>query len=378
MAESYPTRADLFRVGAREVFLRSSLRPAGKRLKPEAVFTDGTDANILIAATAAMGDETVRHLAARTAALYLDSAQGEDLDRLVADRVSPTIVRKQATRSLATLEFTRTDISPGSTTLPIGTKLATAEGTEFTLLQSANFGTSSFGPITALAQSLRAGRGGNVDTNTINVFVSAAPQSDMTVDNSEPASGGQNVETDPELRSRTKDFYRTVRRGTLSAIEFGALTVPGISRVSVVEETDTDGFPNGIVNVFIADIEGRANVALAESVRLQLLDFRAAGIVTTIVPGEPELINIAYLVQFDSTTDTRAATEKIKTATVASLETLRPGDTLRVSSLFAIARSISGVIVPENAIQAPVGDLVPASPQALLRTTIARITVNGV
>lgn len=378
MAESYPTRADLFRIGASEVFLRSALRPAGKRLKPEAVFTDGTDANILIAATAAMGDEAIRHLAARTAALYIDSAQGEDLDRLVADRVSPTIVRKQATRSLATLAFVRTDTDPGAVTLPIGTKLATADGTEFTLLQSVSFGLLQSGPITALAQSLRAGRGGNVDANTINVFVTAAPQSDMTVDNQAPASGGQNVETDPELRARTKDFYRTVRRGTLSAIEFGALTVPGISRVSVVEETDSDGFPTGTVNVFIADIEGRANQALADAVQLQLLDFRAAGIVTTIVPGEPSIIDIAYLVQFDSTTDTRAATEKIKTATVASLETLRPGDTLRVSSLFAIARSISGVIVPSNAIQNPVGDLVPENPNQLLRTTIARITVNGV
>ena len=136
MAESYPTRSDLFRTGAAEVFVRSARRPAGKRLKPEAVFTDGTDANILIAATAAMGDEAIRHLAARTAALYLDSAQGEDLDRLVADRVSPSIVRKQATRSLVTLSFARTDTAPGAVTIPIGTKLVTADGTEFELLQS--------------------------------------------------------------------------------------------------------------------------------------------------------------------------------------------------------------------------------------------------
>lgn len=377
MAESFPTRSDLFRIGASEVFLRSALRPAGKRLKPEAVFTDGTDANILIAATAAMGDEAIRHLAARTAALYLDSARGEDLDRLIADRVSPTIVRKQATRALSILTFSRSD-SLSDVTVSIGTKVSTASGTEFELLQSANFGASQSGPVTALAQATIAGRSGNVDENTVVQFVSSAPQSDIVVTNADPASGGQNVESDPELRSRAKDFYRTVRRGTLSAIEFGTLTIPGISRVSVVEETNSDGDPTGTVFVYIADVEGRANTALAESVYEVLLDYRAAGVVPVVVPGTPQMINIAYQVQFDSTVDTRAASESLKTATVSSLETLRPGDTLQVSSLFSIARSIPGVIVPQDAVQDPAGDLVPSSNSALLRTSLARVTVNGV
>ena len=359
------------------MFLRSALRPAGKRLKPEAVFTDGTDANILIAATAAMGDEAIRHLAARTAALYLDSARGEDLDRLVADRISRSIVRKQATRSLVLVSFSRTE-NTSALSVPIGTSLATASGTEFELLQSASFSAGQGGPVTALAQSVRAGRGSNSDAKTIIKFVKASPQSDLKVTNEEHASGGQNVETDPELRSRAKDFYRTVRRGTLSAIEFGTLTIPGISRVSVVEETDSSGSPTGNIFIYIADIEGRANIALAESVFETLLSYRAAGIVPIVIAGTPEVIEIAYNVQFDSNADTRAASEKIKTATVSSLETLRPGDTLRVSTLFSIARSVPGVIVPGDAIQNPVGDLVPSSANALLRTTLARVTVNGI
>jgi uncharacterized phage protein gp47/JayE len=377
MAEPFPTRSDLFRVGAAEVFARSALRPAGKRLKPEAVFTDGTDANILIAATAAMGDEALRHLSARIMALYLDSATEEDLDRLVADRISPTMPRKGASRALVPVLFSRTDTAE-TADIDLGTEITTADGTVFVTVQATTFGVGMTGPLSALAQSTLAGRGGNVDTGTISQFVSAPSKPDITVINAEPAAGGQDQESDAEYRSRAKDFYLTVRRATLSAIEFGALTVPGVSRVSVVEETDSNGFPTGKVYVYIADIEGRGNAALVDAVYIALLDYRAAGIVPGVLAGVPQLVDIAYQVQFDSATDTRQAIARIKSATVSSMETLRPGNILRLSSLYSIARSVSGVIVPANALVAPAGDLVPSAPYIVLRTTTARVTVNGI
>ncbi len=71
MTEALPTRSDLFRVGAAEVFIRAAKRPAGTRVSPEAVFVEGTDANLIVAQSAAMGDEALRHVGARTGALFM-------------------------------------------------------------------------------------------------------------------------------------------------------------------------------------------------------------------------------------------------------------------------------------------------------------------
>jgi uncharacterized phage protein gp47/JayE len=339
------------------------------------VFTDGTDANILIAATAAMGDEAIRHLASRMAALYLDSAQDEDLDRLVADRVSPELPRRQATRALVDISFTRSDTT-SPVTIETGTVISTSESTAFTMLQDVSFSAGQAGPVSGLAQANRAGRAGNVAAGTITTIASP-PQGDIVATNPSAAAGGQDVESNAEYRSRSKDFYKAARRATISAIEFGALTVPAISRVSVVEEIDAVGDPTGRVFVYISDTDGRANQALVDAVFDRLLEYRAAGIVPVITPGTPQLVDIAYNVQFGSNTDTVAAAGKIRSATVSALEGLRPGEILRVSNLLSIARSVPGVIVPQDAIVEPVGDLVPEA-GVLLRTTTARVTVNGI
>ena len=374
MAESLPTRADLFRIGASEIFVRAANRGGAQRLKPEAVFIDGTDANLLVASSAAMGDEVLRHLSMRMAALQLDSASGEDLDRLVADRVSPTLVRKQPSRALASISFSRSDPT-NPVTIPTGTRLKTPDGTEFSLLQPVSFQAGAVGPFVGLAQSQVAGRNGNVQDGLITEFVQSAPASDITLTNPAAASGGNDRQTDAEYRSIARAFYLTVRRGTLPAIEYGALLVPGVSRVSVTEQ-GIPGLPTG-VTVYVADIDGRSNDTVIEAVRVSLLDYRAGGVPPTILAGEPEFVDISYRVQFEATTDSNIASERIKSRTVAALEVLKPGDTLLVSQLTAIARSVPGVIVPDDAIVTPAGDLVPTAPNRLIRTTRSRVTVTN-
>ena len=248
MTVALPTRADYFQVGAQEVFARSVSRPRAQRLSPEAVFTEGTDINIIIAAASAMGDEATRHLAIRMAALYLDSAEGEDLDRLVADRFSPTVVRKQAAPAVVPLVFSRP--SPPSAllgaTIDVGDKVRTANGLEFELLQPASFSVGSTGPVTAPAQAVLAGTGGNVQAGTIVQFGQTPADPSIVVTNLEPATGGTDVETDEALRERARDFFRVARRGTLAAIEFGALTVDGVASATAEEVLDSAGLPTGV------------------------------------------------------------------------------------------------------------------------------------
>lgn len=368
-----PLRAEYFKIGADEIQSRSEARPPGQRISPEQVYTEGSDVNIVNASSSAMAEEVTRQLGTGLQILLLDGARGPDLDRLVADRFSPTIVRKQATPAVATLSLTRvTGALPGGT-LPIGTRVRTRNGIEFKTTAPASLPPGSTGPVTVLAEASIAGIGGNVDENTLVTFAEPPFDPNIQVTNPQVAAGGDDTETDPRLRARARDFFRTVRRGTLGAIEFGALTVGGVRQATAIELIDSLGIPTGHVQLLIADALGQANDALVTAVRAALLEWRAAGVVVDIVATVPQLVEIRYLLRFSAATNTTQASDAIRVATVAAVNALRPGETLTVSLLFSIARSVAGVIVLDDAVVAPVGDLVP-EPGKTIRTRADLVT----
>lgn len=380
MADSFPTRDDYFQIGASEVLARSETRPQKERLSREAVFTEGTDINIIIAACSAMADEATRQLATRMAALFLDSAEGEDLDRLVNDRFSPDVVRKQAAPALVPVTFSRA-IPPSAgaaITYDVGAKLRTEQGTEFTLQEAASLGAGSTGPVTVQAQATLAGTGGNVSIGAITQIAGDNPDPTVTVTNLEPGSGGRNVESDQSLRDRARVFFTQARRGTLAAIEFGALTVDGVESASAFEELDVStGLPTGNVSVAIADSNGQANTLLAEAVRDALLEFRAAGIVVDVLVTQPVFEEIRFQnISFQTGIDTRSAISQLKSLTVAAVNILSPGEPLTLALLYSLAKSIPGAIVPQSAVALPAGDVVP-NVQQVIKTRLDLVTVNG-
>jgi len=381
MTVALPTRADYFQVGAQDVFARSAARPKAQRISPQAVYTEGTDINIILGAASAMADEATRHLAMRIAALYLDSAEDEDLDRLVADRVSPELFRKQAAPSVVQLQFTRS--APPSTLIAqsydLGRKFRTDSGVEFKLTEPVALPAGSTGPVWANAEALLSGTGGNVVDNTVRRFVQTPTDSAVQVTNPEAAAGGRDVETNEQFRERARGWFRTARRGTLDAIEFGALTVPGVASAKAEEVIDPNtGMPTGPVRAYIADSNGQSNAILAESVRLVLREYRAAGVAVSILSSKPQFVSIAYRLAFGANVDTRAAIAQLKRLTVATVNLLGPNEPLLRSMLFALARAIPGAVVASDAVQLPGGDLIPASGLSRsFKTSLDLVTVNG-
>lgn len=378
MVAQLPTREDYFQIGASEILSRSAQRPFGQRISRAALFTEGTDINIIIAACSAMADEGTRHLALRMAALYLDSAEEEDLDRLVADRFSPTVVRKRPARSIVDLQFTR-PIPPSvgaPITYNIGHKFSTDTGVEFTLTQVASLGLGSTGPVVARAQAVLAGTSGNADKNTITKVLGANPDASVVVTNLEPASGGRDMESDASLRNRAREAFDALRRATLSAIEFGALTVEGVESASAFEETDQYGTPTGRIYLTIADSTGRSNQAMVEAVSIVLREWRAAGIIVTIFASTPAFQDIWYEIGFRDNIDQRSAINQLKALTVNAVNLLQPGETLERAMLFALARSVPGLIVKDAAVIMPLGDIY-ISPNETIKTSFDRVKING-
>jgi hypothetical protein len=354
-----PTRADYFNLGAEEVISRSLARPPAQRISRDAIFTEGSDINLILASASAMADEVTRNLALRCGALYLDSAEGSDLDRLVNDRFGDQVERKQPAPALALLTFTRPNPAGGQVTLSIGTKVRTIRGTEFALTQVLTIPAGSTAPVTVQGQAVVVGTAGNVAAGTITQFVQQPADPDLQVNNEVPATGGADVESDASLRERARDFYRTARRGTLAAIEFGALTVAGVRSASALESVDSNGNPTGIVQLFIADANGQANQALATAVQLALVEFRCAGIFVSVVGATPRFEDIRYRLRFESGVDTAAAFEELRFLTVVAVNSLPPNAILPTSLLLEQARRVPGIIVLEDTMVEPVGDVVP-------------------
>ena len=65
----------------------------------------------------------------------------------------------------------------------------------------------------------------------------------------------------------------------------------------------------------------------------------------------------------------------MQNATVAAVNALPPNATLTVALLFGAARSVPGVIVLDDAVQEPVGDLVPSAGQ-IIRTRFDLVTAE--
>ena len=365
----FPTRAELFQTGADELFARSEERPPGTRVSPEEVFTAGSDINMILAAASAMGEEVVARTARRFAAFFLRSAERADLDRLVSDRYSPTLARLEASAAIVDLVFT-SSAGAAAKTFDVDTRIRTPQAVEFRTLVAGGIAAGG-GVVTIRAQAVETGPAGNVLDGTITQLVS--PDPDVSVTNPEKAAGGDDIESDRRLRERARSFLANVRRGTLGAIEFGARTVPGVRLATAVENVDSNGDPTGRVSLFISDAAGAGNATLAQLVREALVEYRAAGIIVDVFAATPRFEAITYRLRFETGVDSTIAFDAVRARTLASVNALAPQKTLERALLFSSAKSIDGVIVLDDAVHVPVGDIVPAAGE-VIRTRIDLIT----
>ncbi len=243
----FPNFRTLFQIARNEALVRNA------QLTQDAIDREGSDANILIASAVAATDEVVGQQITVTSGLFLDSASGDALDRLLFDRYG--LVRKVASAAVGSVAFSTTAVNPSPFTIPSGTQLATSTGLSFETVGGMLFPAGTTGPIYVTVRSLLAGANQQAAINTINNLVGTVPSSptDLVVTNPIATAGASDRESDTEFRERGRSFYTTVQRGTLSAITQGALSVPGVVSASTYEFLDSSGLPNKRVGCVIAD-----------------------------------------------------------------------------------------------------------------------------
>jgi hypothetical protein len=366
-----PTRFDLQNI-ARDHILQNT-----QKIDPAVIDTEGSDANIFVGVSAVVGDTVTRQLGYRAAALTLDGSEDEDLDRYVFDKSGGEVVRKGASAALTTVRIFRATTTAGAGDIPAGTKIQTATGADYITTTGASLGA---GDITtrAEARAIQAGKASQVGRREIDRFSAIGLLFDATlqVTNDAASAGGEEVESDEVLRNRFRAYWKTVRRGVLRAIEFGATSVPGVTSAQAVEVLSEGGFPARIVNLYIADSSGVASDALAQQVRISLNDYRGGGIQVLISTSLPQTVTVQLRLTFKANVDTVTIADTVRAAVVNFINSIAVNGTLFVADLYSVLRRYSedGLIVTKDTIVAPIGDLVPAIGQTL-RTTLANVTV---
>ena len=321
-----PSFADLVAIGEAEL----------RTKRPELLVLDGdiTEANTHSAAS--MADTVIRYGAQAFKNTFIDGSDGDDLTTLVDDHYN--IQRQEATAAAATVLFTRTSGGVGGTILA-GTTIATefdanGETIEFTTDSNLVFASGANGPSSVAATATAAGKITNVATAAIARVIDQPAFDTFTVTNPARSAGGNDQETDTELRDHVRTHFQTLRRGTLSALEQGAREVPAV-RVATASEDAT-----GLVTLYVADSDGNSSIKMISDVETEMVDWKAAGTTLTVLGGDKSEIDMTIeITNFRTGFSVVGNASEIETIVASRIDKLKVAETLYLDSIIVAAIS---------------------------------------
>ena len=339
-----------------------------------------TDLNILINVIAALADEIAGQLIYVSAGCFVGSAQGQQLDRLAADRFGLT--RKSAAGSQGAVTFSLPAPSGTTFTIPDSTKLQALDGNQFLTVGNQVFLIGDSAIIVPVRSAL-AGSSQNELPNQITAVtgaISGAP-ANLTVTNTLATFGASDDESDANFRNRIQSFFVTARRGTLSAIEQGALQVPGVVTANAIEVLDSVGRPARLVLLAITDqyTDQFANYSVvppayvtqsqqfAAAVFAGLNDYRAAGIYVQVTVAQVILQQVVLSLTFQAGANVDLTANLAKAAIVNYTNALIPGAPWVPANAQLALLSIPGLQITGGEIVSPQG-VVSAFPLQAIRT----------
>lgn len=380
-----PSYDDLRRIARDEMLSRS------QSLTLEVIERDGSEANILSHGIAAVGDELAGALTRVAAGLYLDSAQGRALDKLVFSKFG--LVRRPASQALGTVELSTTAPAPGAVPVPRGTRFQTADGREFISWADTTYPISSTGPVLVQVRSVLSGADQQAAAGTITSLSSqlAGSPTDLRVTNTLATAGAADEETDDSLRDRARRFFSTVRRGTVAAIEAAALNVPGVLRANAFEYLDVYGRPVKAAQVVVADTFTDALVeqginpptyqtqsqALASLVATELEEWRAAGVYVNVLVAQVVLVAVTLALRFHAGVEVDTVALSARAMVASRINELSPGETLTPAMLVERLRMVDGLDVTGEEILSPPG-IIETAPLQVLRSTLSMVVASTV
>lgn len=214
--------------------------------------------------------------------MFADTASGEYLDYLALQR---GLKRKQAVKAQGEIIFYISQPTDHNIIIPMGTVVATDDSTPIRFCTTEGGEISAGGTLVSLyAEAEKPGRSGNVLKKTVTVGVSV-PTEVETMANPVPFTGGEDEETDNELRERIKSTFVNQSNGTNKAYyEKLALSVEGITKASAVAKSRGVG----TVNLYVSSNNGNVNTSAIQKLQELVNKERELNVDVAVYNATPE------------------------------------------------------------------------------------------
>jgi hypothetical protein len=363
-----PTAADFLELG-----VQTLVGTANTRITEQAARLPASNINVLMMSSALMAERVSGNVAEVEAGLYLDTAEGSQLDRLAFDSLFPEVQRRAASPAVLTVRFTRPNAVAGRGTLSAGTRLKLG-GVGFQLLYATIVDTGAL-YADGYCRAEVTGPAGNVDSGTLGVMASTVFDTSLVPSALEKGAGGDDAESDPSLRERLRAAPKAARRGTLAAIEYGAKTVEGVAFATAVDVLNGDGTKARAVSLTVADVYGNANAAMLYLVGVALEEYGAGGIPIALSSGVAVFEAIVLVLTYVPGVNTQAAQDAAALRVVAAVNSLPPGQALTpgLAASAALGASSASTGVLSATVIEPAGAVQPTATQSI-RTSRALVS----
>lgn len=320
---------------------------------------------------AAMADASIRYTAQAFKETFIDGAEGDQLTGLVDDRYN--IQRNPATAATVDVSVTRTGGGIAGN-LPAGFVVASTfdlagNTVLYTLNAPAIFAGGDNGPHVVSATAEVLGKSGNVAAGKVTRVVGVPFDALIAVTNPLAAAGGNEEESDPELRDRARNFWVTLRRGTLAALEFGARQVSSV-RVSKATENI-----NGDVTLVVADSDGNSTLQMVSDVVTEIENWRAAGCLVSILGGTQLLVPISAQIIFrkNSGADVLVYAPLCAAAITSRMAKFKQGEIGYLDAIKAAAIAVDPDVIEALIFSSPTTDITPTVTQTIRAGVITLI-----
>lgn len=329
-------------------------------------FNVGSASRTILEAVAAIVEELWYMLQFFVAKFFLDTSQGEWIDRRLNDLGMPRI---EGSAAYGLITAGRDSPSPMSILISAGTIFQDLTGELQYITQKdaiLNIGDSS---VDIEAQAADVGSAYNdLPPGTVlkqaGIAISGLEWGKIKL-----MGGGADIESDEDYVNRVPDYLDSLSRGTGPAISYIASTVKGVKSVTLKENYPSKGW----FTIYIDDGSGVANETLLQSVRAVLEDYRAFTVHYIVASAKLKDFSAELQVIYSADVkDADAVRLAVQKAIVKYVNALKMAHPLYLADLIYLARAIDGV---ENVrVIAPFEDIVPADDE-LLRTSAEKVVI---
>ncbi len=186
------------------------------------------------------------------------------------------------------------------------------------------------------------GRIGNVPSGAIQICVNPLPFT-QSVANSMDFINGAEEEDIADVKKRFTEYIQTLSKGTIKAVQYGCLTVQGVTGVYVDERI-------GVLDVYLHDINGELPPALELAVRETLIEYRAGGVEVRLLPVTHKSVDMHIEVILTSGFDTTKYRKLVQDSVTGYLNSYTVATSLRRADIIRYIMNIDTVAIQNASI----------------------------